>query len=94
MLTDAAELRAIAADLDAQATERRAGLVASGELPDDWPLPYDAAAALAALEARAAEVLDEGGADAGYGTAPSLPGPRRPDRARGWPSWRPESDWW
>ncbi|MGZ6372433.1 MAG: hypothetical protein ACXWL8_03480, partial [Candidatus Limnocylindria bacterium] len=74
VLTDPAELRAIAADLDLQATERRAGLVAAGELPDSWPLPYDAAAALSALEGRASEVLDEGGTDAGYATAPSLPG--------------------
>ena len=82
VLTDPAELSAITADLDAQATERRAGLIASGELPDAWPLPYDAAAALAALGTRAAEVLDEGGADAGYGTAPSLPG--RADRIGSW----------
>ncbi|MEO8639580.1 MAG: DEAD/DEAH box helicase, partial [Chloroflexota bacterium] len=82
VLTDPAELRAIASDLDAQATERRAGLIASGELPDAWPLPYGAAAALAALEARAVEVLDEGGADAGYATAPSLPG--RADRIGSW----------
>ncbi len=82
VLTDPSELRAIANDLDAQATERRSGLVASGELPDGWPLPYQAAAALAMLEERAAEVLDESGADAGYATAPALPG--RADRIGPW----------
>jgi transcription-repair coupling factor (superfamily II helicase) len=82
VLTDPSELRAIAADLDAQATERRAGLIASGELPDAWPLPYEAAAALSILEARATEVLDEDGADAGYATAPALPG--RADRIGSW----------
>ena len=82
VLTDPAELRAIAADLDAQATERRSGLIAAGELPDAWPLPYGAAATLAGLEARATEVLDEGGADAGYATSPSLPG--RTDRIGSW----------
>ncbi len=83
VLTDLTELQAIAADLDTQATERRAGLVASGELPPDWPLPYAAATALTALEARAAELLDEGAeADAGYGTAPPLPG--RSDRLASW----------
>ena len=82
VLTDPSELRAIAADLDGQASQRRAGLIASGELPEAWPLPYEASAALAILEARAAEVLDEGGADAGYATAPSLPG--RADRIGSW----------
>ena len=82
VLTDPTELRAIATDLDAQATERRSGLVASGELADGWPLPYEAAAALAALEERAGEVLDESGADAGYATAPALPG--RADRIGPW----------
>jgi hypothetical protein len=42
VLTDPSELRAIAADLDTQASERLAGLVAAGELPRDWPLPYEA----------------------------------------------------
>jgi transcription-repair coupling factor (superfamily II helicase) len=82
VLTDPTELRAIASDLDAQATERRAGLVASGELPEDWPLPYEATAALADLEARTTEVLDEAGIEAGYGTPPSLPG--RADRIGPW----------
>jgi transcription-repair coupling factor (superfamily II helicase) len=83
VLTDTAELRAIATDLDRQAVERRAGLVASGELPDEWPLPYEAAAALAELEARAGELLDEGAeADAGYTNAPLLPG--RSDRLGAW----------
>jgi transcription-repair coupling factor (superfamily II helicase) len=82
VLTDPSELRAIAADLDRQATERRAGLIASGELPESWPLPYAAAAALASLEVRAVEVLDESGTDAGYTVAPSLPG--RADRIGAW----------
>ena len=83
VLTDPEELRAIAADLDAQATERRDGLVASGELPPGWPLPYEAAAALGTLEALAAELLDEGtDTDAGYRPAPPLPG--RADRLAGW----------
>lgn len=82
VLTDPAELRAIAADLDAQATERRSGLVAAGELPDAWPLPYGAVATLAGLEARATEVLDEGGTDAGFATASSMPG--RTDRIGSW----------
>jgi transcription-repair coupling factor (superfamily II helicase) len=83
VLTDLAELRAIAADLDRQAAERRAGLVASGELPGDWPLPYDAAGSLAVLEGRAAELLDEGAeANAGYANPPLLPG--RADRLGAW----------
>ena len=83
VLTDPEELRAIAADLDAQATERRDGLVASGELPPGWPLPYEASAALGTLEALAAELLDEGtDTDAGYRPAPPLPG--RTDRLAGW----------
>ncbi|HEY8771720.1 MAG TPA: transcription-repair coupling factor [Candidatus Limnocylindria bacterium] len=82
VLTDPAELRAIAADLDRQATERLTGLVDSGELPRGWPLPYQAVETLTSLEGRAAEVLDEGGAAAGYGTAPSLPG--RTDRIGPW----------
>ncbi|MEO8252005.1 MAG: transcription-repair coupling factor [Chloroflexota bacterium] len=83
VLTDTAELRAIAADLDRQAAERLAGLVASGELPDEWPLPYDATGAMERLEARAAELLDEGAeADAGYANAPLLPG--RADRLGAW----------
>ena len=82
VLTDPSELHAIATDLDIQATERRAGLVAAGELPKDWPLPYAAAAALNALEDRAAEILDEAGTDLGYGTAAALPG--RADRIGPW----------
>jgi len=83
VLTDPEELRAIAADLDAQATERRDGLVASGELPPGWPLPYEASAVLGTLEALAAELLDEGmDTDAGYRPAPPLPG--RTDRLAGW----------
>ena len=83
VLTDPTELRAIAGELDLQATERRAGLVTSGELPADWPLPYEAVATLQALEERAAEALDEGSErDAGYATAPALPG--RSDRLGPW----------
>ena len=83
VLTDQAELQAIAADLDRRAIERRDGLVASGELPADWPLPYDAGATLAQLEGRSAELLDEGAElDAGYTNAPPLPG--RSDRLGGW----------
>ncbi len=83
VLTDLGELSAIAADLDTQATERRDGLVTSGELPPDWPLPYEAVATLGLLESRAAELLDEGAeADAGYGPAPPLPG--RSERLAGW----------
>ncbi len=83
VLTDAAELRAIATDLDAQAIERHAGLVTSGELPPEWPLPYAAAETLSTLEAHAAELLDEGAeAGAGYGPAPPLPG--RAERLAAW----------
>ncbi|MGH2454770.1 MAG: transcription-repair coupling factor [Candidatus Limnocylindria bacterium] len=83
VLTDTAELDAIAAELDAQAAERRAGLVTAGELPPDWPLPFDAAATLVALRDRAAERLEEQAeADAGYGAAPSLPG--RAERLGPW----------
>ncbi len=75
VLTDLSELRAIAAELDAQAEERRLGLVTSGELPSGWPLPYDAGAALNALERRAVERLEEqADADAGFQAAPVLPG--------------------
>ena len=75
VLTDPGELAALARDLDVQAIERRDGLVAAGELPPDWPLPYEAAATLATLEAAAAERLDEQeGDDAGYRSAPILPG--------------------
>ena len=82
-LADADELRAIALDLDRQAEERRSGLVAGGELPPDWPLPYAAVETLGALLERAAERLEEQeGSDAGYGPAPTLPG--RADRAGSW----------
>ncbi|HEY7465000.1 MAG TPA: transcription-repair coupling factor [Candidatus Limnocylindria bacterium] len=75
VLTDPTELAAVAGALDAQAAERRDGLVAAGELPQDWPLPFEAGPALKALQARATETLDEqDGEDAGYGAAPVLPG--------------------
>jgi transcription-repair coupling factor (superfamily II helicase) len=75
VLTDPHELIALARDLDAQAVERRDGLAAAGELPLDWPVPYEAAATLEALHARASEQLDEqAGDDAGYRSAPVLPG--------------------
>ncbi|HEX5041244.1 MAG TPA: transcription-repair coupling factor [Candidatus Limnocylindria bacterium] len=83
VLTDVEELRALATDLDAQAADRRDGLVTSGELPDDWPLPYDARGTLAELEAGAGEWMEEQAeADAGFASAPPLPG--RADRAGGW----------
>ncbi|MGH2358569.1 MAG: DEAD/DEAH box helicase, partial [Candidatus Limnocylindria bacterium] len=83
VLTDADELAALAADLDEQAATRRTGLVEAGELPADWPLPYDAAAALADLRRRAAEVLEGGsGEETGYGAAPPLPG--RAERIGTW----------
>ena len=80
---DGAELRALARDLDQQASDRRSGLAQAGELPPDWPLPYDARATLAALDALAAERLEEqDGTSAGYAPAPPLPG--RADRAGEW----------
>jgi transcription-repair coupling factor (superfamily II helicase) len=83
VLTDPEELSTLATDLDAQAAERRAGLVASGELPDDWPLPYDAAATLGSLVDRAVESLsDQGEVDAGFSGAPVLPG--RAERIGEW----------
>jgi transcription-repair coupling factor (superfamily II helicase) len=82
-LTDPSELGAIAADLDRQAVERRDGLVASGELPADWPLPYAAAETLGALTARAAESLDEGAElESGFSAAPIVPG--RVERIADW----------
>ena len=83
VLTDPTELIALARDLDAQAVERRDGLAAAGELPLDWPVPYEAAATLEALRARASEQLDEqAGDDAGYRSAPMLPG--RAERLGSW----------
>jgi len=83
VLTDADELRALAADLDAQAAERLGGLVAAGELPPDWPAPYDASETLEILVTRGDERLEEGtGDDAGYAAAPPLPG--RAERAGTW----------
>ena len=76
-------LEALGAEIDAQAGDRRDALVRAGELPEDWPLPYDAAAVLADLR-EPANASRSGGedADAGYTTAPSLPG--RADRAGAW----------
>jgi transcription-repair coupling factor (superfamily II helicase) len=75
VLTDPDELAALARDLDVQATERRDGLAAAGELPSDWSLPYAAASTLDAVVARASEQLDEqDGEEAGYRAAPVLPG--------------------
>jgi len=83
VLTDPDELSSIAADLDRQATERHAGLVASGELPKAWPLPYDATGTLQAAGERAAERLDEqGSVEIGYGAAPVVPG--RVERIADW----------
>ena len=83
VLTDPAELGAIAADLDTQASQRRGGLVAAGELPADWPLPFDAAGTLGTLRAAAVEWLDEGvEGGSGYASAPQLPG--RADRLGAW----------
>ena len=83
VLTDVDELAALARDLDAQATDRRAGLVASGELPDGWPLPYAAGDTLTGLEVRAAERLEEQApVESDYAAAPSIPG--RAERAGTW----------
>jgi transcription-repair coupling factor (superfamily II helicase) len=83
VLTDADELSSLAAALDSQATDRLTALVAADELPRDWPLPYDATATLTELRERAAEALtDAAGADAGYASAPMLPG--RLDRLGPW----------
>ena len=82
-LTDVVELRAIAAELDDQAATRRRGLAESGELPAGWPLPYDARATLAGLEAHADESLEEQADLAvGFAPAPLLPG--RADRLGTW----------
>jgi transcription-repair coupling factor (superfamily II helicase) len=82
-LTDVAELRAIATELDNQAATRRGGLAESGEIPADWPLPYDASATLSALEARAQEALEEqADRELGFAPAPLLAG--RADRLGSW----------
>jgi len=75
VLTDLDQLRAHVADADQWAAGRRAQLVEGGELPPDWPLPYEAVATLDALAARAPERLEEGGdaAEIGFGAAPALP---------------------
>jgi transcription-repair coupling factor (superfamily II helicase) len=83
VLADLDELAALAADLDAQAATRLAGLVEAGELPPGWPPPYEAAGTLAALAERATERLEEQSeTEAGYGPAPPLPG--RAERAGAW----------
>ncbi len=83
VLTDLDELRRLAADLDTQAVDRKDGLVRAGELPRDWPLPYDAGTTLGRLLARDPERLEEQADDeAGYAPAPPLPG--RADRAGSW----------
>ncbi|HEX2194128.1 MAG TPA: transcription-repair coupling factor [Candidatus Limnocylindria bacterium] len=83
VLADPDELQAIADDLDVRAGQRLAALADEGELPEGWPLPYDAGAVMQSLAARAAEVLDEQhGSDLGYAPAPALPG--RADRLGGW----------
>ncbi len=83
VVTDPDELAAIAADLDRRATERLAGLVASGELPPSWPLPYTAVRTLADADERATERLDEQGAvTIGYAAAPVVPG--RVERLAEW----------
>ena len=82
---DAAELQALATDLDRQASDRHAGLLKAGELPAGWPLPYDAAATLAAILERSDEHLEEQGTDTvdlGFAPAPPLPG--RADQAGRW----------
>ncbi|HEX7066702.1 MAG TPA: transcription-repair coupling factor [Candidatus Limnocylindria bacterium] len=83
VLTDLDELHALALQLDQQAIDRREGLARAGELPATWALPYDAAAALDELVARAPERLEEqADRDAGYTVAPPLAG--RADRAGEW----------
>ncbi|MBA4170227.1 MAG: transcription-repair coupling factor [Chloroflexi bacterium] len=83
VLTDLGELQTLARDLDGQAGDRLEGLTSAGELPADWPRPYDATSTLDALIARETERLEEhAGANAGYGAAPPLPG--RADRAGSW----------
>ncbi|MCV0404282.1 MAG: transcription-repair coupling factor [Chloroflexi bacterium] len=83
VLTDTAELRALAGDLDGQAADRHQALVASGEIPEGWPAPYDAAGTLDRLEEVADERLEESDADdGGFTAAPPLPG--RAERAGAW----------
>jgi transcription-repair coupling factor (superfamily II helicase) len=83
VLTDGDQLRARAAEADRWATDRRAQLVASEELPTHWQLPYAAEATLSTLLDNSAERLEEGEADeAGYAPAPALPG--RAERIGEW----------
>jgi transcription-repair coupling factor (superfamily II helicase) len=75
VLADGDQLRAAAVDADQWAADRRSQLVAAGELPPAWPLPYAAQTLVAALAGRAHERLEEGAAaEAGFGPAPALPG--------------------
>ncbi|MGH2489779.1 MAG: DEAD/DEAH box helicase, partial [Candidatus Limnocylindria bacterium] len=75
VVTDADQLRAHASEADEWALERRAQLVAGGELPPHWQPPYAALATLHELLDRAGEGLGEGEADeVGFGPAPPLPG--------------------
>ena len=83
VLTDLDELRALAADLDSQAIDRKDGLVTSGELPATWPAPYQATMTLDDLVGRSAERLEEQAEqESGYSPAPPLPG--RAERAGAW----------
>ena len=83
VVLDVAETNALAAELDGQARDRLQGLVRSGELPERWPLPYDAEGTLERLLDRDPERLEEQAeVDAGFGPAPPLPG--RANRAGGW----------
>ncbi|HEX9635154.1 MAG TPA: transcription-repair coupling factor, partial [Candidatus Limnocylindria bacterium] len=84
VLTDVDQLRAHVTDADQWAAGRRAQLVEGGELPPDWPLPYQAVITLEALVARAPERLEEGGdaAEIGFGAPPALP--VRADRMGEW----------
>ncbi len=83
VVTDRSELMALAGELDRQAADRQEGLVASGEIPPEWPAPYRAGSTLGALVDRAQERLEESSADeVGYAAAPPVPG--RAERAGAW----------
>ncbi len=75
VLTVVDQLRARASEADEWAAGRRSALVASGEIPPHWQLPYQASDTIRILVVRSAEQLEEGeAADAGYGPAPVPPG--------------------